>query len=106
MSTTILSREPPVKRPWKPFMHVLSSAHMSYQIKKVATDTSYTYLTTLGHVIKYSYQPTSFGKHTNNYHINICSGGSTSDMRMGGDNIPQYTHTIGGGDFGMLEEAC
>ena len=25
-------------------------------------------------------------------------------MRMGGDNIPQYTYTIGGGDFWMLRK--
>ena len=32
----------------------MEAEHVELQIKKVATDTSYTYLTTLGHVIEYS----------------------------------------------------
>ena len=32
----------------------------------------------------------------------ICAGGITSDMRMGGDNIPQYIPTTGVMDTGIL----
>ena len=78
-------------------------AHMSHQIEKVATDNSYTYPNRITFTMPSDddiHPPPLVNTSTTTIYT-TCAGGSTSDIRMGGDNIPQYTHTIEGGDLGM-----
>jgi hypothetical protein len=81
-------------------------AHLSHQIKKVAANTPYTNLYIITCImppnVNISPPPSVITSTTTIW--TTFAGGITSDMRMGGDNIPQYIPTIGGGDFGMLEE--
>ena len=81
-------------------------AHLSHQIKKVAADTPYTNLYRITCIMPPNVNigpPPSVITSTTTIST-TCAGGTTSDMRIGGDNIPQYTPTIGGGDFRDVEK--
>jgi len=81
-------------------------AHLSHHIKKVAADTSYTNLYRITCIMppNVNISPPPLVITSTTTISTTCAGGITSDMRMGGDNIPQYIPTIRRGDFGMLEE--
>jgi len=71
---------------------VYGCAHISHQIKKVPTDTSYTHLyritTTIPSNVNINPPPLVDMSITTIW--TICAGGNTYDMSIGGDNIPQY----------------
>ena len=67
-------------------------AHLSHHIKKVAADTPYTNLYRITCImppnVNISSPPSVITSTTTI--STTCAGGITSNMRMGGDNIPQY----------------
>ena len=78
-----------------------SRAHMSHQIEKVATDTSYTNTDRITFTMPsnvYINPPPLVNTSTTTIST-ICAGGITSDMIFDSDNIPQYIPIIGGGDL-------
>ena len=64
--------------------------HLSHQIKKVAADTPYTNLNKITFIMppNVNISPPPLVITSTTTISTTCAGGITSDMRMGGDNIP------------------